>query len=76
MKVDPSELVGKTIKEAFLEKAVDSETGKEYDDMPYLHIITNDDSYYLIIAWYGMYSGNSQDEYPVFITLFKLTENQ
>ena len=51
-------LVGKTIKQAKISKI-----SKEFDDEPYLDLEFTDGKKIRIVADYGNYTGNSEDEY-------------
>jgi hypothetical protein len=62
------ELIGKKIVKAEI-KGIES-----CDDKPYLFLTMDDGSIFKIIAEYGRYTGNSQDEYPRFIKIKKLVE--
>lgn len=58
---EKNELIGKTIKSASILGI------KGYDDKPYLLLEFTDGTEVKIIATYGGYTGNSEDEYPCFI---------
>lgn len=63
MMQDLKYLIGKTIKKI-------SKRGIEgYDDIPYIDIEFTDKSKITIIADYGSYTGESNDEYPRFISV-------
>jgi hypothetical protein len=65
------ELIGKTIKSAEIKKIKE-----EYDDTPYLDIEFTDGSKIRIIAEYGGYTGKSEDEYPRFINIKEIEDEQ
>jgi hypothetical protein len=57
-------LVGKTIKCASIEAL-----SARYDDMPILVLTMTDGSVVRVTAEYGGYTGNSEDEYPRWISV-------
>ena len=57
------DLTGKTIKSATKMKK------PEYDDEGFLRIYFTDGTSCDIVAWYGGYSGDSEDEYPTDISV-------
>lgn len=58
-----NDLVGKTI------KAVQELKLKEYDDQGYLLMEFTDGAKALIVAVYGSYTGESEDEYPTYLRI-------
>jgi len=58
-----NKLIGKTIVRAKILGI------KNCDDKPYLVLTMDDGSKFKIIANYGRYTGNSEDEYPRFISI-------
>lgn len=57
-----NEIIGKTITKADLYRLAD------YDDKPVLKLEFTDGTHCCVVATYGGYSGESEDEYPCFIT--------
>jgi hypothetical protein len=62
-------LIGKTIKKAEYQKIkkIDEDGNiydAGYDDEPYLKLEMEDGNIFTIVADYGGYTGNSEDEYP------------
>ena len=67
-KVSPKQLIGKTIKNAFYRFVSD-----EYDDRPFLVLIMNDDTRFMIESQYdNEYTGKSADEYRKYINTYKI----
>jgi len=62
------ELAGKTIEKAWTQKNPDT------DDEPYLFLKMSDGSEFEVSANYGSYTGNSEDEYPRFISIKKVKQ--
>lgn len=56
-------LTGKTISAATRMKK------PEYDDEGWLRLDFTDGTHCVIVAWYGGYTGESEDEYPTSITI-------
>jgi len=63
------DLIGKTIATA----EVSGMPG--YDDTPYLTLTFEDNTSITIVADYGGYTGNSEDEYPRYISVSPLNFN-
>lgn len=59
----PSDLIGKTITKAEYMRKLD------YDDKGWLKLTFSDGSYCVIVAGFDMYTGNSIDEYPTYISI-------
>ncbi len=55
------DLIGKTITAATVKKLA------EHDDEGFLQLQFSDGTEALIVAFYGAYTGRSQDEYPTYI---------
>lgn len=57
------DLIGKTIVKATFKKL------KEFDDSGFLELKFSDKTSILIVAGYGGYTGESEDEYPTLIAV-------
>ena len=55
------DIIGKTVAKATRYKLA------EYDDEPVLRLDFTDGTHCCVLARYGGYTGNSEDEYPAFI---------
>ncbi len=64
------DLIGKTIIEATIKKLAN------HDDSGYLQLKFSDGSECLIISSYGMYTGDSADEYPTLISIVDKFESK
>lgn len=61
--MDFSSLVGKTIISATLMKR------PEFDDTAWLHLSFSDGTHCVLRAGYACYTGDSEDEYPAYISI-------
>ena len=67
--MNPEDLIGKTIVKAEIRGYPKNKYGKEFDDKPFLDLEFDDKSKKRIVAYYGWYTGESEDEYPRFIRI-------
>ena len=70
------ELEGKTIRRAWIEGIEDDGCCGPYDDEPYLFLEMDNGEVFKIVADYGGYTGNSEDEYRRYIYVEKVSDNE
>lgn len=61
--MDTKNIIGKTISAASLMKR------DGYDDEGWLKLEFSDGTFCVVVAGYGCYTGNSNDEYPTYIDI-------
>lgn len=70
----PVWLCGKTIVTAMISRLQPDSDGREFDDEPYLFLSFSDGSEAVVTSSYGGYTGRSEDEYPAFISVYKVNK--
>jgi hypothetical protein len=63
--MDFKDLIGKTIVSATQKKLI------KFDDDGFLELIFSDGTKAVIVAYYGGYTGHSEDEYPTGIAIYE-----